>query len=508
MTTALVSANSAPTAASVQATTAPSASVPTSTESQTTPPVTAPAAGPVPEAVSLTEEFDRFKAAYEAKKYPEASIHAGRVLEMTEKQAATPEDEEVQVALMNLALMQALAGDHVAAEASYLRAIDLVEKSGRLLNARLARAYGGLASAYHDGNRHDLAVTSFEQAISLTRRHEGLLSEQQVPLIEKYVDSLTRLGRYEDALQAQRYMLRIAQRRAGGDGDPRVAPAMERLGRWYASVGAYEQARRTLKQTIVLVENAEGSQSPRLINPLLALADCDRRQLFDPTQNVFATLDPERAAIFHEPTAVPLAYSPLIIATEGEKALLRAAALADARVDPSMMQIADVRTQLGDWYQARVQPERALPHYLLAWQAAAKVADPVAGQPMTTALFGKPILLHILQPDSWDKFRERPAEQVELRTVTIEFTVNARGMTQDPKVTDDSGDKKRTDKTLDALKTARYRPRFENGQPVATAGIVYSQPWILLLEPAPGEGESPPGERRSERKEAKPPPSS
>ena len=33
--------------------------------------------------------------------------------------------------------------------------------------------------------------------------------------------------------------------------------------------------------------------------------------------------------------------------------------------------------------------------------------------------------------------------------------------------------------------TARYRPRLENGEPVATPGVQFSQPWILLL-PIPG----------------------
>ena len=111
----------------------------------------------------------------------EAITHAGRVLELAKAQATTPTAEEVQVALMNLGMVQNLSADYVGAESTYLQVIQLIESSGRPQQDRLARAYAGLASAYHDGKRHDLAVKSFDQAIALRRRHEGLLTAQQVP---------------------------------------------------------------------------------------------------------------------------------------------------------------------------------------------------------------------------------------------------------------------------------------------------------------------------------------
>ena len=204
------------------------------------------------------------------------------------RRPATAVDEDVQVALMNLGMVQNLSDDYVGAEATYLRVIGLIQSSGRPLHERLARAYAGLASAYHDGKRHDLAVKSFDQAIALKRRHEGLLTARQVPLVEKYIDSLTELGRYQDALQAQKYLLRIATREYGTN-SPKLAPTLEDIGRWYASIGAYDQSRRTLKEAIEIVEAAEGPNSPRLVGPLLALGTCNRLQLLDPAAQPQAT---------------------------------------------------------------------------------------------------------------------------------------------------------------------------------------------------------------------------
>ena len=433
---------------------------------------------------SASDAYTSFRSEFDAGRYAEAVPHAERVLKLAETQAATPTAEDVQVALMNLGMVQNLSEDYVGAETTYLRVIKLIESSGRPLHERLARAYAGLASAYHDGNRHDLAVKSFDQAIALKRRHEGLLTTQQVPLVQKYIDSLTELGRYQDALQAQKYLLRIATREYGST-SVKLAPTLEDIGRWYAGIGAYDQSRRTLKQAIEIVEAAEGPNSPRLVGPLLALGTCNRLQLLDPAAQPLATADEERASMFQNSVAtIPSGYSPAMMAAEGERALLRAADITDQATPPVPVQVLNVRTQLGDWYQLRNQPERARPHYQQAWRAAAQLTGNLNGKSYTEAIFGKPVLLHIIRPDRWNRYAERPPTEVEVRNVRVEFTVDPQGRPDALEVIDDSGDVKRGEKTAWSVKsTARYRPRFENGEPVATPGVQLSQPWILLLQP-------------------------
>jgi tetratricopeptide (TPR) repeat protein len=436
-------------------------------------------------AASATDAYTSFRTEFDAGRYTEAVPHAARVLELAEAQATTPTAEAVQVALMNLGMVQNLSGDYVGAESTYLRVIKLIESSGRPLQDRLARAYGGLASAYHDGKRHDLAVTSFDQAIALKRRHEGLLTAQQVPLIEKYIDSLTELGRYEEALKAQKYVLRIATRQHGAS-SPQLAPTLEAIGRWYASIGAYDQSRRTLRQAIEIVEAAAGPDSPLLVGPLLAIAACNRRQMLDPAAQPLASPDEQREALFHDPGAmlVPVQVSPTALAGEGERSLLRAARIVDQAETPSPVAVLNVRTQIGDWYQVRNQPERAREHYQQAWQAAARVTDKLNGKSYTEAIFGQPVLLHLFRPDDWNRYPKRPPTEVEVRNAVVEYTVSAQGRVEATKVLDDAGDKRRGEKTAAALQsTARYRPRLENGEPAATPGVQFSQPWVLLLPP-------------------------
>ena len=91
------------------------------------------------------------------------------------------------------------------------------------------------------------------------------------------------------------------------------------------------------------------------------------------------------------------------------------------------MQVLTVRTQLGDWYQLRNQPERAGPHYQLAWRAAAQLTEKLDGKSYTEVIFGKPVLLHMVRPEHWNRYAQRPPTEVEVRNVLVEFTVDALG---------------------------------------------------------------------------------
>ena len=90
--------------------------------------------------------------------------------------------------------------------------IALIEAEGTRASPRLARANAGLAVVYHDAGRHEMAVARFESALALARRNEGLFDEAQLPLIDKFTDSLTSMQQLRG--RARRAALRRADRRA------------------------------------------------------------------------------------------------------------------------------------------------------------------------------------------------------------------------------------------------------------------------------------------------------
>lgn len=423
-----------------------------------------------------------FKRLFDAGEYSAAVEHGRSVVELTERAGAQP--EELQVALMNLALAQLRASDYVAAEASFQRVIGLIEASGRLTSPRLARAYAGLGLTYHAARRYDLAAVSLDRAISLNRRAEGLFNEEQLPLLDKQAEALTEIGRVEDALLAHRYALRVVGRHQGERSLP-FARQLESLGRWYTRARAFEASRSTLRQSAELVQSLAGPKSTELVGPLTGLAENARRWLTDPIIREMSSADAQRSSMFHDPVMpMPPSLSPGTIAAEGLKALERAATIVDASPDAAPARVADVHSQLGDWHTARQLPERAKPSYQRAWQAAGAAPD---GAKLQQALFGAPLLIRYALPENWDRYAQRPPEEVERRDVELELTVTADGSIRGPRVVSGGSDQRLASQALRAVETARYRPRLVDGQPVETPGVRFVQPFYVLREDTPAE---------------------
>lgn len=443
-----------------------------------------------PPAAPREEAYQEFRRLFDAGQYEAATVQARRVVELTEQSRPVVPDE-LQVALMNLAVTQRHSGDYVGAEASLLRVIELIEASGRRTSPRLARAHALLAGTYYDARRYDLAAASFERAVALNRRAEGLFNESQLPMLDKYVHALTELGRYEDALVAQRYALRVVGKRHGERSLP-FARQLDALGRWYSRVGAYEASRTILRRAEDLVASLPDASLAERVAPLTGLAENARRWLSDP-QLRDASADEARRTIFGDPTLpTPPGLSSSTIAAEGLRALERAVAIVAEAPDAPPALAAGVRAQLGDWHQARGDTELALPNYRAAWQLAGTAPDAGA---LRESLFGAPLLLYYLVPDSWNRYAQRPPDEVTLRHVELELVVGSDGQPRDPQppADADAGDRL-VEQTLRAAGTARYRPRLVDGEPVDTPGVRFVQPFYVLRadDPQPEPSAPPP----------------
>ena len=436
-----------------------------------------------------------FKRLLDAGDYPAAVEQARRVVDLTEQTNPAP-SEALQVALMNLALAQNRAGDYVAAESSYLRVIEVIDASGRRTSPRLARAYAGLAATYYAAKRYDLAAASYGNAVAVLRRTAGLYDESQLPWLEQQADALTEVGRNQDALRAHRYALRVVAHHEG-EASLAYARQLEALGRWYTRVGGYEASRSALRKAAELVVDAGGPNSLDLIGPLTAYAGNARRWLMDPSLDEMTAMDEQRRSMFQDSMMPPPpSLSPSTIASEGQKALERAAAIVATHPDASPALSAGVQVQLGDWYQVRQQPDRALPYYRQAWQSVGTAPD---GGKLRESLFGGPVLLQYDAPDSWNRHATRPPDEVELRFVEVELSVTAQGLPKEARVVGIDSGQRLANLALRAAASAIYRPRLLQGEPVATAGVRFSQPFYVLREsgtppaaPSPAPATPPP----------------
>ncbi len=431
---------------------------------------------------SRGDAFVEFRTLFEAGDYRAAIEPARRVVELTE-QVGQADTAELQASLMNLATTQRLGEELVGAEESYLRVIELIEADGRPVAPRLARANAGLASVYYAGRRYDLAAERFETAITLGRRTQGLFTEARLPILEMYADTLTELRRYEEALRVQKYRVQTVNHLYGRT-DPRTVPTLVSLGRWYARVGAYDESRQTLIEAIGIIEESGGRNAPELVSPLTALAECHRLRMLDPTQSPASPLSVDRLNMFGEPGA-EMAQGPGArqMAGEGEDALERAARIVSSSPDSGPAEIADIETQLGDWFQLRRRPDEAVTHYQRAWEAASRVEG--LQKPLQAMIFDQPVLLKYQPPPYWNRYQDRPPDEIEIVTVEMQLTIDEAGRVREVTVLEDRNAGRLAESAERAARGALYRPRLVDGKPVGDATVRLAQSFTLLAESEP-----------------------
>jgi hypothetical protein len=69
----------------------------------------------------------------------------------------------------------------------------------------------------------------------------------------------------------------------------------------------------------------------------------------------------------------------------------------------------------------------------------------------------------------------RSDDEVDERFVQVEFTVTSDGTVKDEHVVDQDASSRQVTETLESIRAARYRPKFNGDEPVETAAVSYRQ---------------------------------
>lgn len=400
-----------------------------------------------------------------------AAIAAAAGLVAAARREAADEPLKLAAALSLLGNAHLGAADYASAAAAYSEALQLVERHGAAMSAGLLDPLRGLGQAFAASGRHEEAIVHLDRALLIERRNFGLFNLSQQGVLRLLAASLTKLGRGDQAQRHMNYMLRVGEHAFGRD-DPRLAPILSEIGAWYADVGAFTPARERLRRAIELVEGKRGRSHLALVAPLRGLARTYTQELL--YSNLGLPTDRERAPTGADGSSN--AYNPInprYLAAEGEEALERALAIIESQPTPPREQQIETLIQLGDWRQIRRQAERALPLYKRA--AALLGTREPSGRDAAPAPLSFPIRVYYLTPRLALRNRALPPDLVDESYVEVEFTVTAEGETTSARVVDGNGDSRQAGETLEAIRAARFRPRFVDGEPIDTPGVIYRE---------------------------------
>jgi TonB family protein len=410
-----------------------------------------------------------------------AAVAAGEQLVTAARERAAQQPLALAEALSLLGNAQFGAKNYDTAETVFNEALQLVDQHAGPGSPKLLDPLRGLGYTLAAAGKHKEAVPPLERALLIDRRSYGLYDIGQQNVLRQLASSLVKVGRSADAERHIAYLLQLGER-VYGKRDPRQVPILIFTGSWYADSGDFASARAIYRHALGLVEQKLGPNDLAAVEPLRALANTYTQELYFSTLG-FRTQSRERAPTDADGTSndtKPI--NPRYLSTDGEKALDRAVKILEGQPPSAHDTLLATLVQNGDWYQIKQQPERALPYYRRAAALSATLAASAPG----SSVLSFPVRLYYPTPSQATRNTTLPPEQVDERFVETQFNVTASGEVTDAKVTSASGTQRESADALTAIRAARYRPKFVNGEPVETIGITNREVFRTRKESADG----------------------
>jgi TonB family protein len=369
----------------------------------------------------------------------EALIELGRLMDEKSYEKAVPVGEqlvrlteqefgnslETAEAYVSLARAEREAGRHEQSAQDYLHGIDMIRSIDGNFSERAIEPLVGLGDNYQGAKQYLNAVTSYNEARTISRRVYGLLSEQQVPILDKISNSFLDLDQIEDADARQLDILRLAERN-NEVGSPEYLEGIYRFAGYLRKTGRYNEEREQYDRVIRLVRDQDGKESPLLVRALRETANSFRMQrLPDP---------------------------------RGVGALESALDILKMQPKPDPLQQAEVLRDLGDWEVAFADGQAPdTKAYVQAWQLLGSVEN---GESLRKDWFGD--LENVLgEPINQRGLSNDP--KAPQGYVIVQFDVDEQGQTRNVEVVKSEPVGFKDDAVARAVRRWRYRPFIVDG---------------------------------------------
>ena len=421
--------------------------------------------------------YEQFRGHFDARRFELALAPAHRIVELS---VDNPGKDNVQLvnALNNLGTTQLRLKTYTEAAATYWRSVRLIERTEGTMAPSLLNPLLGLGLTYQAMGDHEQAIELLRRAVDVSRRLEGLFTVAQLAILEPLVDSYVTMGQVDDAERENKYLMQLAES-AYGEDDVRILPALNRLARWYEDTGRYLFALETHQRALRVVRKVGGASDPRLVEPLRGIARTYLLEFIngpEPYEGIGTT--PRKLEIIGKTAGAP-GIQPIAGMTavrnkpreEGQRALnLAMKVIHDngERVDRGLH--GELLIDCGDWHLLSNERAQAWRAYRDAWNVLS-----APGGPGTAALDAPQRLAYIPPNKSWPNRVSDPLGRGEF-FVELGFTVNPEGRVEKVVTLTSEVAPGATRSVADALRRARYRPRFVGGDPVETQNMVLRQP--------------------------------
>lgn len=365
-------------------------------------------------------------------------------------------------------------------EKNFLDAIADIENHYGPYHSHLPQHLMGLGVNYQNRGQHEEAEEIFRRAMHVSRISEGLYSLAQIPMLERLIETTIAQGDWVDANDSHQYLYWLYKRNYG-EKDPRMLPAMLKLGHWHLSAYSLDDdgnrrfdhlinAHNLYMLAADLISNSFGPNDLQLVEALKGLTVTNyylaTHQPSGSSQIEFQTGFSNRRAELDEKARqdqyILKSYS------NGKNAIARMYEIYLTNPEAPPGAEINAQIQLADWNLLFNRWQSALEQYQIAYQAMAASSE---GQAKADEFFSKPVAL----PDLPLLRSSSGASEEGLKYVVVSFDVSENGSTQNIHIVesypeDDTRNRARVRRTL---KQAKFRPRFTNGAPTHTEQLIH-----------------------------------
>ncbi len=411
--------------------------------------------------------YREFRTLFDARKYQEALPLAERLVTLTEEQYGAA-DRALVNPLTNLATVAYRMKDYPTAEKNYARSVEILGATAGNTDKQLLRPLHGLGATYLAQKDFERAIVPLEQAVDISRNVDGLFNIDQLEYLEPLITGYVALGRRTEAEKEHQYALRVIENSNGKD-DPSLLGPLDRYARWLESTGRYTTARAMHARALTIAEKANGMTSVTTVPPLVGFARTYQLEYLNGAE------EPAESSS-QEPTfgmgnmrqeAGPR------LNPDGERALKQALVTIGRAKPLDHRLLGETLVALGDWYLAGASLDKGIEVYRGAWKELSEAKD--------TSLLGTPYQIAYKPPSASAKRSTLDPAEADHRFVEVLFTVTREGQVKEVRAGNGDAPEALQRAVESATKKARYRPRFENGEPVATSDVTLREE--LLLKP-------------------------
>lgn len=386
-------------------------------------------------------------------------------------------------ALFALARIKQETGEYREALDVWEQALDRVRERHGRWDQRNVTALAGMAAAHRSLDQYQEAIEHFGQAVYVNRMNEGLHHSSQLRYLNQIAEIQALQGEWQEAVQLQEYAYYVRQREHGRD-TPEILPALFRMAEWYQRTGALLSARSLYEHAVSIIEQHYGEDDIRLVDPLQKLAMTYRSERYpaavtprseEPSFRITAG-GPPPDRDFH--TAQRATLNPYSV---GERALVRSVDIQLRHPDVSARERAEALIGLADWYLLFDKWNQAMATY---GQVKDMLREAGWDDDEVAAAFAEPVALELPIPAA-----PRPPPWTEgVRThegyVDLVYDVTDRGRLRNLDIKDADPEGLLDFRLRRSIRAARFRPRFEDGAPAATAGVTYRHRYVYYTQPA------------------------